>query len=308
MQIKDLFEIKNAKSKGFSTHLEGDTPFISNGTYNNGVVGFVEPIEGERLFQDGITVSAFGDAIVQKGKFLPRGNGGSGLTVLIPKNKMSDEELYSYAAEINAQAWRFSYSRMVTKDRISHLPITHFETNKKVKEQIEELVPKDKPRHIPTNHQFKWFKLTDVCSINKKSAPPQNQMSTGNTPYVTTSSKNNGVSDYVDAEPNAEAKNLSISLNGSVGEAFFQFDDFVTSGDNAILKLHKGYNPYTLLFIAFLIRRQRWRYNYYRKLTLSKLKKVNIPLPISSNGKIDENYIKNIFENTYGFETVKCYL
>lgn len=307
--IEDKFIIENSSSKGFSTHLEGDVPFISNGTYNNGFVGYVSPIQGEKVFErDGITVSAFGDAIVQRAPFLPRGNGGSGLTVLLPKNEMSIDQLYSYASQVNAQKWRFSYSRMVTKDRIRDLPIIDVEVNVSVDKTINHLFPLKKNKKLPKSYKFLWFKVIDLCKIEKKSAPPQNQMSAGETPYVTTSSKNNGVTDYVDEIPNSRANMLTVSLNGSVAEAFFQFDDFVTSGDNAILSLKQGQDSYLLLYIAFLIRRQRWRYNYYRKLTISKLKKTMLPMPVTTGGEIDKTYIKDVLEETFGFDIVKKFL
>ena len=309
LKIKDKFYIKNSKSKSFLSHLDGEVPFISNGTYNNGVIGFVTPQEKERIFvDDAITVSAFGDAIVQKAPFLPRGNGGSGLTVLESIVEMSQEELYSFSAQINAQKWRFSYSRMVTKSRIENLPISEFNDVYSIDKSIRNLIPNSKPKTIPLPTNFTKFKVSDICFVEKSGALPQNQMDEGNTPYVTTSSKNNGVSGYVNEEPNTKSGCLTVSLNGSVGEAFFQFDDFVTSGDNALLKLKNSNDPYLLLFIAFLIRKERWRYNYYRKLTLPKLKFTEIYLPTMNNKEIDKKYIKDIFQNTYGFDVVQKYI
>jgi hypothetical protein len=41
--VINLFHIENAKSKGFKYYEKGDIPFISNGDYDNAVVGFVAP-------------------------------------------------------------------------------------------------------------------------------------------------------------------------------------------------------------------------------------------------------------------------
>ena len=146
-----------------------------------------------------------------------------------------------------------------------------------------------------------------LCLVEKKTALPQNALEIGETAYVTTSSLNNGVSNFVDAEPNFQGKCLTVALNGSVGETFFQFDYFLTSGDNAVLVLRGEYDPYLLFYIAVMIRNHQWRYNYYRKLNLLKLKKMTIPMPWK-NGSIDTDYIKNIVENSYGFEELKKYL
>ncbi|PIZ78999.1 hypothetical protein COY00_04515 [Candidatus Pacearchaeota archaeon CG_4_10_14_0_2_um_filter_35_33] len=85
-------------------------------------------------------------------------------------------------------------------------------------------------------HTFKH--KYDLCNIDKKTTIPQNAMNpNGNVPYVTTSSMNNGVSQFADEEPNFEGKCLSVAMNGSVGEVFFQIDNFITSGDNAVLTI-----------------------------------------------------------------------
>lgn len=66
----------------------------------------------------GIVVSAFAEATVQKGPFIARGNGGSGLIVLEPLEPTSLRDLLWYAAYINESVrWRFSFGRMVTVDR-----------------------------------------------------------------------------------------------------------------------------------------------------------------------------------------------
>jgi len=97
-------------------------------------------------------------------------------------------------------------------------------------------------------------------------------------------------------------------LNGSVGETFFQFDDFITSGDNAVLTLKNEYNPYLLFYISVMIKNHQWRYNYYRKLNLTKLKKMNIPMPFKNAEELDLEYIENIVENSYGFDELRKYL
>ena len=133
-------------------------------------------------------------------------------------------------------------------------------------------------------------------------------METGKIPYVTTSSKNNGVSGYYDEKPNFKGKCLTVALNGSVGETFFQFDDFITSGDNAVLTLKGKYNPYLLFYVGMLVKKYSWRYSYVYKLTIARLKKMQIPVPFKNTKDIDSDYIKKIVENSYGFDKLKKYL
>jgi hypothetical protein len=310
-KIKDLFNIENAKSKGYENYEEGNVAFITNGDYEYAILGYVKPLNNDRVFRkQGICLSSFCEVSVPEIPFLPRGNGGSGLVVLMPKEDMTEEELYFYASQLNMLKWKFSFSRMLIGRRIVNLELVRYKAlSFKIKEKIKELLPRDKEKEtILPNNNIKIFQVEDLCNVEKKKALPQNIITLGGKiPYVTTSSFNNGVSDFADEEPNSKGKCLTIALNGSVGEVFFQLDDFITSGDNAVLTLIEQYNPYLLFYIGVLIRNHQWRYNYYRKLTIGKLKNLSLPVPVK-NGKVDLDYIEKIVKNSYGYNKVKKYL
>lgn len=125
--IEEVFEIKNAKSKGFNSYYEGEIPFVSNGILNNGIVGYITPNSSDRVFQKkGICLSAFCEATIHEPPFMPRGNGGSGLTILTPKPKykFEHEDFLFYSAYLNLYCnWRFSYGRMVTINRVKKLKV-----------------------------------------------------------------------------------------------------------------------------------------------------------------------------------------
>ena len=140
--IKQKFDITNAKSKGFSDHKEGEIPFVTNGIDDNGIIGFVKPLKGERVFnKKAICVSAFCEATVHKPPFLPRGNGGSGLLVLTPIDEsMTYEELYYFAAQLNMYKWKFSYGRMVTGDRLRDFIVQDSYTEYSINNILEDLL------------------------------------------------------------------------------------------------------------------------------------------------------------------------
>ncbi len=109
-KITDLFYIENAKSKGFEDYEEGNLAFVTNGDYENAILGYVNPLKKDRIFRKlSICLSSFCEASIPEVPFLPRGNGGSGLVVLVPKEDMTEEELYFYASQINMFKWRFSF-------------------------------------------------------------------------------------------------------------------------------------------------------------------------------------------------------
>ncbi|MFZ1971059.1 MAG: restriction endonuclease subunit S [Candidatus Nanoarchaeia archaeon] len=310
-KIKDLFNIENANSKGFEDYEKGEIPFVTNGDYDNAVLGLVKPFRKDKVFKESsICVSTFCEASVPEVPFLARGNGGSGLVVLVPKKEMSKEELYFYASQINKLRWRFSFSRMLINRRIENLELVDYKKlDFKIKEKLNEFLPKEKIRiKIQENRNIEILRVDDLCEVETRKALPQNASTLdGKTPYVTTSAFNNGVSGFAEEKPNSKGKCLTIALNGSVGEVFFQIDNFITSGDNAVLTLKEGYNPYFLIYLGVLLRNNQWRYNYYRKLTIGKLKTLKLPIPFN-NGKIDLDYIEKLVKNSYGFEELKKYL
>ncbi len=309
-KLIDIFELNNAKSDAFEKYGSGDVAFVTNGDYESSILGYITPLDNDRVFtKKGICFSSFGEVTIQEPPFLPRGNGGSGLLVLLPRKNMVDEELYSYAAQLNLQKWRFSFSRMAIQRRIKNIELKKYIPKYLIKDKKTSIffTKKTIKKQNIEKKELQLNKLIKYCNIFKKTALPQNQLESGFMPYVSTSSKNNGVSNLVDEDPNFNGKCLTVALNGSVGEVFFQFDDFVTSGDNAVLTLKEKYNPYLLFYIGAMIKNHQWRYNYYRKLNLSKLKKMLIPIPYKNNS-IDIEYIKNIVENSYGFNELRKYL
>lgn len=307
--LNKIFNIETARSDAFEKYSSGEVAFITNGDIESSFLGYVEPLEKDKVFyKRGICLTSFGEALIHNPPFLPRGNGGSGLLILLPKHEMSEEELYSYASQLNLQKWRFSFSRMVISRRIENISLKKYTPKSSISEEKQKLAPlKKQKKKINQYNNLKLESILDYCNIDKKTSIPQGQMENGNTPYVTTSSKNNGVSGFVDEEPNFEGKCLTVALNGSVGETFFQFENFITSGDNAVLTLKNNYNPYLLLYIASMIRNHKWRYNYYRKLNLTKLKKMQIPMPFKNSTELDLDYIESIVKNSYGFKEVAMY-
>src|SRR3989344_4170484 len=225
--------------------------------------------------------------------------------VLIPQKKLLQEELFQIAFQIRLNKWKYRYGRQITPERLATQKISLIKSKLSYDKLSQKFLPeKSKKIKVLENKNVKLIKVNDLCNIQKKTALPQNALEENGTPYVTTTSKNNGISNFVNEEPNTKAKCLTVALNGSVGETFFQFDDFITSGDNAILTLKEKYNPYLLFYIGAMIKNHKWRYNYYRKLNLSKLKKMTIPTPYK-NGNIDIDYIEKIAKNSYGFEELK---
>jgi type I restriction-modification system DNA methylase subunit len=127
--LTDFFTVANGKSSGEKNYAEGNCPYISSGDTTNSIIRLVADDEPQVFEEGAITITAFGQAYIQPWRFMARGNGGSSVRVLIPKFKMSFNELLWFATQINTQRWRFFYGRMAIKSRLERL-----EVNSPVKE------------------------------------------------------------------------------------------------------------------------------------------------------------------------------
>ena len=121
--LTDYFEVVNGKSSGEKNYSDGNCPYISSGDTINSIIRLVADDDNELFAEGAMTVTAFGQAYIQPWRFMARGNGGSSVRVLIPKYKMSFNELLWFATQINIQKWRFFYGRMAIKSRLEKLEV-----------------------------------------------------------------------------------------------------------------------------------------------------------------------------------------
>jgi len=316
--IGNLFDVeygqKEYHNKEWLDRNSGSNILISSKGDDNGVYGFFDI--NNKYVSNFITVPStgtIGHAFLQTEDCSVDDN----CLVLMPKVQIKIEYLYQIAYQIRLNKWKYKYGRQITPKRIKSQKIKLIDSRINYSRLVKQITPgKIKKKEIKGYKNIKFLPVVYIgkkqegglCVLNKKTALPQNQLESGRTPYVTTSSKNNGISGYYDENPNFESKCLTVALNGSVGETFFQFDNFITSGDNVVLTLKDKYNPYLLFYIAVMIKNHQWRYNYYRKLSLTKLSKMKIPAPFNDRNNLDIDYIEAVVKNNYGFAEVKNYL
>lgn len=174
------------------------------------------------------------------------------------------------------------------------------------------VIGEKKEKAIPTN-KIKYFNISGengLCNIQRKYAPYLNELDSDiqETPYVTTTESNNGVSLRCDSKPNFSRNTVTVSLDGKCGTTFYQFEDYIAGEKTAALTLRGKYNPYVLFYVAVLIRLKAWRYHYGRKLSMGRLENFTLPLPVNDRGEIDTTAIEHILRNSYGWEMIEAYL
>ena len=112
------------------------------------------------------------------------------------------------------------------------------------------------------------------------------------------------MTNYIGQEAIHEGNTISLSYNGSVGEAFYQPEPFWATDDVNVLYFKKSnkneFNKYIALFICTILRQEKYRYSYGRKWVLENMRSTKIKLPIKRNTNNEyepdwnfmENYIK----------------
>ena len=185
-------------------------------------------------------------------------------------------------------------------------------------------VPKQASKETPALSTTDWkaFRYDEVFEIQKgyyNKKPPLSENSV-DIPFIGATEKRNGITAFiskehvekysrdgtvVENEPLTRklfpAKCVTVTNNGSVGEAFYQDKPFTCSHDvNPLyLKDKKAIlTPELGLFLATVIRAEKYRWSFGRKWRPMRMPSSVIKLPVRADGKLDwkfmENYIKTL--------------
>ena len=117
-------------------------------------------------------------------------------------------------------------------------------------------------------------------------------MTEGTTPFIGAIDNNNGISAFVAQAAIHQGNTITVNYNGSVAEAFYQPKPFWCSDDVNVLFPKFKLNPAIALFIATVIRLERYRFSFGRKWHLERMRTAIIRLPVKADGKPDWEYME----------------
>lgn len=144
--------------------------------------------------------------------------------------------------------------------------------------------------------EWKRFYLGRLFDIRKGKRLTSADQEEGDNLYIGAIESNNGVANHIGQAPIHSGNTITLSYNGSVGEAFYQPEPYWATDDvNALYPKFGGFNKYIGLFMAATIRQEKYRFSYGRKWTLDNMKMTDICLPaqhhVDGTFVIDENRI-----------------
>lgn len=305
-KISDYFDASYGKIKEpFGDFDIGETPFISSGDTNNGVVGFfnINPI-----YKNVISVARTGS--IGSSFYHPYSCAiNSDCIVLESKRDFTPEQMLSFIVLLRKNIYRYSYARKVTPERLlltnipdSFINILGSIDIEKILEELSERI--SNKQFSLSDRDWEWFRYPDVFEITKGHYNNRPEIVENGVPFVSATESNNGITDYVVRKGTKifPSKSITISNDGSVGNAFYQEKEFTCSHSVNVVRLNKKYNKelnqYIALFLIPLIQKEKYRFSYGFKWRIERMRESKIKLPIDKSGNPDwqfmEDYIKSL--------------
>ena len=129
---------------------------------------------------------------------------------------------------------------------------------------------------------FREFKVGDLldCSTTKSYNPNKGDLPNGNTPYVTRSAFNNGISGYFDDDSGVFMNSGNcITIGAEGGIAFYQPDDFI-AGIKVYTLRHDRMTCEIGMYLCGALNTHSHIYSYTNARVLDKIKAETIQLPV----------------------------
>lgn len=327
IQIGRLFDIFPTKAYAGMSNDElndgGATPFIINSAENNGIGGFCSLPATEKgniiTFSDTTDGNTF---FYQPNDFI----GFAHVQGMHPKGREWNkyQMIFMTAILMFHNRGLFNYGRKMRRDVISStfvkVPVQHnadgsilIDNNKTYSDDgyvpdwefMENYIKSLHSEPITTKicgdsipdldvAKWEWFSLGNLFEIRKGKRLTASDQEEGSNNYVGAIDSNNGIANHIGQQPIHDGNTISLSYNGSVGEAFYQKEPYWATDDvNALYSKYERFNKEIGLFLATVIRQEKYKFSYGRKWTLENMKISEIKLPIQRDDKgnpiIDSN-------------------
>lgn len=331
--IEDLFdkcELKYKKEKfnkasdiSITRTEEFNLPLVNAKHFNNGIMyyGRSSDFESESMTIDIVSdgAASTGDVYAQ-----PQETGVLYNAYLIkPKFEPTENILLYFSTVIQTSIKeKFGYENKCTWDKVKHLKILLPATNANTpnfeymesymenimqdsEKKIENLQTIDKQKHKIKINNWQDFSLggeSGLFNIVKGTRLTKANMKEGNINFIGSSAINNGVTNHISNSERVHPANLiTVSYNGSIGEAFYQNEPFWASDDVNVFYPKFEQNFEIAMFLIPLIRKVGEKYKFVDKWKLEDMCNDKIKLPVNKNSEPDwkymENYMKNIMAN-----------
>jgi len=297
-KVSDLFTVKYGSNLELN-RLVRDTRgvnFVSRTEKNNGVSARVRRLNNLDPLPAGVITVAGGGSVMASFLQPQEFYSGRDLYYLLPRIPLTDAQKIYYCACLRANKYRYNYGRQANRTlrdivipSLDDIPVW-------IEKAQGEFTYLDGPRNVTTASPskdintgiWKQFRYDELFEIKKGKRLTKAQMKPGHTPFISAIDSNNGLTTFVGEDPLFLGNTITVIYNGAgVAEAYYQSDPFWASDDVNVLYPKFSLNATIAMFLATLIRQEKYRFNYGRKWHLGRMKQSLIRLPVRDDGSPD---------------------
>ena len=303
--------------------VDGETPLVSSGKENNGIVAYIEDKNAKKWPGNTITVDMFGKAFYQEKAYHCVSHGR--VNILIPKFEINGYAQQFIATVIQSvSSKKYEFKEMCTGkkllqntiklpvDETGYPDLLYMESYMKKLELAVgssltdlQLAKKFGVSGKIDMSRWKLFQISDLFNVQKGKRLTKADMKDGKIRFIGASAINNGITAYISNDEHLHPQNtITLSYNGSIGEAFYQDEIFWASDDVNVLYPKFEMNRDIAFFIIPLLKTVGKRYAFIDKWKKEDMEKSRIPLPSDKDGNPDYKYMEkyiatelNITEN-----------
>ena len=321
-KVEELFSIYKCKCSKAGDLKKGNTPYIGATNRNNGLMSFVE--KNEKLMTQGNCITFICDGQGSVGYSIYKYENFIGSTTLkIGRNHKLNKYnglFFTTSLDMNKSIYDYGYKRndsRLKKETIIIPSINEKPDYKYMENYTKSIIDKKLEdykkyaKNVLSNLEYKkleplenkeWeeFFLTEIFStIQRGRRLTKSNQKSGNIPYISSTSMNNGVDNFIGNKTNVRIFSdcLTIANSGSVGASFYQPYKFVASDHVTHLK-KENMSKYVYMFISTLTNRFSEKYNFNREINDARISREKIMLPVNKKNQPDfeymEQYMKNI--------------
>ena len=320
--VSEVFDkIYIAQSTDLNKLDVGETVFIGRSSENNGLQDFVNIEKKKIVAKNCITVSMVGEprAFYQQYSFTCSQNililrndtylnKSIALYLCSIINNYLIDKGYGYGYPVGLKRilrnkillpidsednpnWQFMEDYIKQEMREQSKKVASYYENKLMKLGLELLNLEDV--------EWEEFKVKDLFEVKPVKGKSITHYKGGKIPYVTTSSVDNGLNNFIDTEENISLKKC-ISIDPIGGKSFFHEYDFVGRGGagSAInLLYNNALDKYSGLFICKMLESSSFsKASYGVQLNGNRLKNLKLFLPIDKNGEPHWEYMSQFMK------------
>lgn len=146
--------------------------------------------------------------------------------------------------------------------------------------------------------EWKVFSFDDIFRrIQRGKRLKKDDHIEGNKPYVSSTSLNNGVDDFIGNKEDVRKfeNNLTVANSGSVGSCFYHQYEYIASDHVTSLTLENG-DKYIYLFMASIVKRLEEKYSFNREINDRRIRREKIILPVKENGQPYWEYMSQFMQ------------